>query len=198
MYRISFSLLFAAFACVALVVGCSSSSSPAPTSNDYQPLSVGTWWRYQTPTGIIKRTVEGTKTLLGSSYFAIRDSSTNALTYLRRDGTQYFTTYFNRLDEPLLEAMVIDESPGASWSADIRLDAQSILESYNVSPLIASRTVLGTSYSNVLQEHRVAFRSQSGIKDTILSDQYLAKGVGEIELVVNGVEAEQLLAYHFQ
>lgn len=185
------SLLFAA--------GCSSSNAPSgATSNDFLPLSSGTWWRYQTPTGVVKRTVEGTATELGRQFYTIRDSASNTLQYIRRDSTQYYYLYFNSLGEPMVEEMIIDESPSASWSAEIRLDAESISESFGVSQPIQSRTVLGKSYSNVLRVHRLAYRTQGGVKDTIVSDQYLAKGVGEIELVVNGVGAEQLLDYHYQ
>lgn len=180
----------------AFVVGCSStdsSTNPIPTdaSGDYFPLSVGSYWKYNTSDSTATRAVVGTATLLGKSYFAIHDYAADDTTYIRRSGSKVYVLVPDSTGLGLIELLYMDETAGSHDTVDLSFFGLVVHTDRTVTAVTGSRVVNGKTYSDLRLLHMVETSSFG----TSTSDVYFAKGVGEIEDIEDSVSVETLVDY---
>lgn len=112
--------------------------------------------------------------------------------------SQYFCALRDSNGVPMVESVLFDETPKMGWSSLVNFSGTLANGDFHTYPITGDMTVNGNSYSNNLALHWVAVKVTRGIRDTINTDEYYSRGIGETLLIVNGDTTESLLEYHLR
>jgi hypothetical protein len=172
---------------LAAVVGCSNNDSTTNPGNttgtgkdSYFPIAVGNSWVYKTQDSTATRTITGTTTFSGKTYFQVMDYSEGTSGMIRRDGAIVYAMLPSDFFGTLKEVTQLNETVGASWSYDLTvLDSQHF--AFNTVAAGLTHTTNGDTYTDVLKVHQHVTGSVFGSAIDEESDIYYAKGVGLIE-----------------
>jgi hypothetical protein len=196
--RMKATLLLCSILVLSLLTGCSkndmTTNSTPNTSGVYFPLSTGSFWQYTTQDSTSTLAAVRTVQLLGKTYVAVYDYSSGDSSYLRRSGTSVYTIMLDTSGTNPTEVKILEETPGAHWSYDISLGGFSVHADLSVTSVAGSRVVNGKTYTDLIMLESVS----NSLFGSSTTDTYLAKNVGEIESIEDGVTTESLLSYHIQ
>lgn len=182
-------------------VGCNSDSTTSGgggtlVTGTYSPLTTGSWWKYQTDTNTYTLVVGPSATINGKTYTSLYDQAdTTNSSVLRNEGT---TTYTITVDSTLavVDVVYYKQSVGATWSYD-GPSIFGVTTKFNGETVEGglSRTVLGSTYTNVMHTRLKTTVDAFGFKTTTTTDYYFAKDIGLIETVTEGASTDRLVEY---
>lgn len=177
---------------------CDKDDSTPPTTVSYQPTSAGSTWTYETTNNITTAkasftvTAKGTDTTIGTKTYKVYTNSAGANDYYYNNGTDYyqFGGIAGITDNTELLYLKTNLAAGAGWDETKTVSIPSLGNanvklSYTYVEKIASKTVEGNTYSDVLHvKVSLSNISVSGISIPVTTQElhfYYAPGVGRIK-----------------
>lgn len=175
-----------------LLAGCKKNED-APPAGDYSPISAGSTWTYQTNTtpgagtGTYTLTATNRDSVVNGRSYRVFTSTTGTNSYRNKSGNDYWSFGTVPAVNLQIEQLYLKDNAavGANWQS-----TQTINMPGAPAPLVAtliftvkekgiSRTVSGTSFSNVI---RVGLKVSVTLAGEVVdADFYHAPGVGLIE-----------------
>ena len=169
----------------------SSNQQPEKLGDSYQPVTKGTYWKYNTASGTSIRTMTGeTAVFKGKTYYKFTaefNYKGASLAYYGQQNGDYFLYSV----EPVIgedEALYLKENAavGDTWIQDVA--SYNGIKVRNIGKIIEkniNRVVLGKTYNNVI--HTQILVQSSPLGSTTYSDAqtinyYIAKGIGIIDV----------------
>jgi hypothetical protein len=195
-----------------------------PTGNckecEYVPTCIGSMYKYQTDNfGVAgtftSRYISATDTVVGGLTYSKMNISTeqgattsSAFTYVNCSNGVSTTYAYNVVGVNgttvaflRITGLKANEPVGASWSEVIQNQlGEDITNTYTIEEKGISRTVLGTTYPDVIHVHLVQSYVVSGVTiEAGTSEYYYAKGVGLVEFTSStfGITSSRLLESYF-
>lgn len=180
-------------------VGCSEDSNPTSPDipddnsgipplieNSYQPLSIGSYWKYTGGETYTQTVIGGT--IIDGKYFftteyVVPGAALNSYQYMREENKTLYT-FTPAFAPEVIPQLRYDLSAGASWMFTRTINSTKNYYTHTIMAKDTIRTVLGQIYNNVIHIRYSNFAiADDG--DTLRffddHDIYFARGIGTIE-----------------
>lgn len=155
---------------------------------DYQPVTAGSTWQYNSTTGSYTETATGTDTTIeGEKYYAI-DNSENERRYVSKSGIVYKTYGFvEELQQSLQLTYLKDAAVGTTWDEPETVTYGSftipVVFKYTITSRDSDKIVNNKTYEDVIAVDVAVSANHlllGGNRTVATGQQFYAKGVGSI------------------
>ncbi len=173
---------------------CSKSDSAAPVTN-FQPVSAGSFWKYQTLTGTNTMTSTSRDTTISGKVYHVYTNTGGANSYYNHTGSDYFLygSLAGNITSPVDLLYLKDNlAPGGTWEVPISVTPPGSTTPYNgkikftIGVKDSSMTVLSKSYTGVTRvKIEVIISTFLGDQNVGGGNSYHANNVGNISSVIS-------------
>jgi hypothetical protein len=199
---------------VITLVGCSNADNPtepdAPDNsapplieNSYEPLSIGSYWKYTGGENYIQKVIGGTM-IDGKYFFTLEYSQSGSpidqFEYMREEARTIYSLVPTFAPE-IVPSLKYDQPPGFTWTATRTIKSTTNYYTYTIVAKNLTRNVLGKEYRDVLHlrcKNYILTESGDTLSFFSDSDSYYAKGVGNIEYTKDIVGTTYLQEYYIK
>ncbi len=182
-------------ACASAIFFAACSKSDTTPSGNFQPITVGSFWKYQTNTGTNTLTATNRDTTIGGKVYRVfNNSSGNTNSYYNQTGSDYFLygSVAGNITNPVDLLYLKDNvAVGGTWEVPISVTPPGSTTPYNgkvkftIGVKDSSMTVLSKSYTGVTRvKIDVIISTFLGDQNVGNGNSYHANNIGNISSTV--------------
>jgi hypothetical protein len=188
------SVLFS-ICCLALLSGSCKKSKDEPVNTaDYQPLTTGSNWTYNTTAnggGTYKVTVSGRDSSINGKAYAVLTNNNGPNNYVNKTGSDYYR--FAVLQLPAgaaaVEFLYLKDNlaVNGAWENTQTISGIPLKLKYKIIEKDVTRVVDAKTYNSVVKVSIDIFATVAGIGEIGIgtAEAYLARGIGMVQFIVN-------------